>query len=822
MKRIIVSTIGLLLAGTSGVARAQNPAGPASGPPPAAGEVQGTIVAADNSAPISRPAVAVRSKKDSSQVTGAMGTADGTFRIQGLRPGAYYLRVSGIGFTPINTGEFTITPAAPVANVGSLKLQRFAVNLQSVQVTGQTPTMVIEPDRNTYKAKDVAPAAANASDVLQATPSVEVDGDGKVSLRGNENVVVQINGRPTPITGTQLAAYLKQIPANIVERVEVVPNPSAKYDPEGMAGIINLVLKANTDLGYSGGLTLGGGTSNRYNGSGNLGYQSGPWTLFQTLGFNTDNRDIVGINDRERLTPSGGSASFTNQDLFGETGNRGYNSTSSIEYKVTPRDVVANSLMLNRRRGTDGQLSNYTELDATQTPTDEYFMLRNNLATGWLVDNTVSWKRTLEPRKHELSTELRFNRSVDDDGTNLARQEIAAPGSTGAQSALERDDVNAISKQLNAQLDYTRTMTAHTKLETGYKGTERWLDRDYRVMKDALGDGNWVPSSLSNAFNFDETVHAGYAVISETVGKFDLQQGLRGELADRNFTLGSQNYPKKYNSLFPSAVVMYKPTDAIQAKLSYSRRIRRPGTQELNPFPVFFDQQNVFIGNPNLNPEYTDAFELGLSKTGQLGSIQLSPFYRRTTNVIRVNINTDAVIDGRSVTSVSFENLATGTSWGSDLNGNLKLGPKFNGFAAFNVFKMVTDGGSQSALSSNAVTWSTRFNATTQFTPTVSLQAFYFYRAPVNIEKGRFEAQQMFQMSMRKKLYGDKASFSVRVADPFNTLKFRVKAGDDNITQLTERRFGVRATYFTFQYNFGQTPKIRMPKEEAPPPPVFN
>jgi outer membrane receptor protein involved in Fe transport len=242
----------------------------------------------------------------------------------------------------------------------------------------------------------------------------------------------------------------------------------------------------------------------------------------------------------------------------------------------------------------------------------------------------------------------------------------------------------------------------------------------------------------------------------------------------------------------------------------------------LNPFPVFFDQQNVFIGNPNLNPEYTDAFELGLSKTGQLGSIQLSPFYRRTTNVIRVNINTDAVIDGRSVTSVSFENLATGTSWGSDLNGNLKLGPKFNGFAAFNVFKMVTDGGSQSALSSNAVTWSTRFNATTQFTPTVSLQAFYFYRAPVNIEKGRFEAQQMFQMSMRKKLYGDKASFSVRVADPFNTLKFRVKAGDDNITQLTERRFGVRATYFTFQYNFGQAPKIRVPKEEAAPPPVFN
>ncbi|HEY0529587.1 MAG TPA: TonB-dependent receptor [Gemmatimonadaceae bacterium] len=819
MKRILVTTLGLLFA-ASATTQAQNPGAPgaAAGPPPAAGEVSGTIVAADNSGAVTRPAVAVRNKKDSTLVAGTMGTADGTFRVQGLRPGAYYLRVSGIGFTPTNTAEFTITPAAPVATVGTVKLARFAVSLQSVQVTGQAPTMVIEPDRNTYKAKDVAPAAANASDVLQATPSVEVDGDGKVSLRGNENVVVQINGRPTPITGTQLAAYLKQIPANIVERIEVVPNPSAKYDPEGMAGIINIVLKANTDLGVSGGLNVGGGTSNRYNGSGNLGYQTGPLTLFSTIGFNTDNRGISGINDREQLNPSPNVPAFTNQDIAGQTGNRGYNATGNVEYKVTPRDVLANSLMFNRRRGTDGSLAAYTELDANQALTAEYLMLRNNHTTGWLIDNTASWKRTFEPRKHELSTELRFSRGVDKDGTLLNREEVTSH----SQSAFESDATNAPTKNLNAQLDYTRPLTAHSKLETGYKGTERWLDRDYTVLKDVAGDGNWVPSNLTNSFNFNETVHAAYGVISETVGKFDLQQGLRAEHADREFTLGGQNNPYKYNSLFPSAVVMYKPSDATQLKVSYSRRIRRPGTQELNPFPVFFDQQNVFIGNPKLNPEYTDAFELGASKSGTLGSIQLSPFYRRTTDVIRVNINTAAVIDGRNVTSVSFENLATSNSWGTDLNGSLKLGPKFSGFAGFNVFKMVTDGGSQSVLSSNAVAWSTRLNATTQFTPTVSLQGFYFYRAPMNIERGKFSAQQMLQLSMRKKVYGDKASFSVRVSDPLNQLKFRVQAGDDNIQQITERRFGVRATYFTFQYNFGQTPKIRMPKEEAPPPPVFN
>jgi outer membrane receptor protein involved in Fe transport len=230
----------------------------------------------------------------------------------------------------------------------------------------------------------------------------------------------------------------------------------------------------------------------------------------------------------------------------------------------------------------------------------------------------------------------------------------------------------------------------------------------------------------------------------------------------------------------------------------------------------------VFLGNPSLKPEYTDAYEFSVSKSGALGSVQLSPFYRHTTDILRVDINTTAVIDGREVTSVSFQNLDKADSWGTDLNGSLKFGPKFNAFAGFNLFKMVTDGGSQSALSSNAVTWSYRVNATSTITPTVTLQANYFYRAPVKIERGRFDGMQMTNITMRKKLDGDNMSVAVRFADPFNTMRFRIVAGDDNLTQTTARRFGVRATFVTFQWNYGQAPKIRPPREEpAQPAPVF-
>src|SRR5687768_14724193 len=811
--------LGLLLAAFSS-AQAQGPgAAPAPGaqPPAPAGEVSGKIIAEDNSAPVARAAVAVRNKKDSSMVTGAMGGEDGTFKVQGLRPGTYYLRVSGIGFSPINTAEFTIAPTAQTASVGEIKLTRFAVSLQTVEVEGTTPTVTIEPDRNSYKAKDVAPAAANASDVLAATPSVEVDGDGQVSLRGNQNVVVQINGRATPMRGQQLGAYLKQLPATIVERIEVVPNPSAKQDPEGMAGIINVVLKQNTDLGVSGGVTLGMANADRYNGSGNLGYQKGNVTLFGSYGYITDDRGLTGLNNRERYDePTGVPLSFTDQLINGRNGFGGHNLTTTAEWQINKRDLLANNFSMNARQFLDKSETGYSELDADRDVLETYMRTRDTRNKALVLDNTISLKRVFEARKHELAGEVRVNRVDDDENTALSR--IDDPGTPAYEG--QRDHADAITTQLTGQVDYTKTLAARTKLETGYKGNTRLLDRDYSVVKDALGDGNWVNSALSNSFEFEETVNAVYGVLSHGVGKFELQGGLRGERATRNFSLANPagDYPYSKISLFPSGVVRYKASDATELKASYSRRVRRPGSFELNPFPNFFDPQNVFIGNPNLNPEYTDAVELGYSRTGQLGSVQLSPFYRRTTDIIRVNIEPEAIVDGREVTTVTFQNLATANSWGSDLNGSLRLGPKFNGFAAFNIFKMVTDGGSLSALQSDAVLWSFRVNGTTNISPTVSLQGMFFYRAPQKVERGEFSSFKMTNFTIRKKLDGDKASISVRFADPFNTNGFRVRAGDGALTQTTARKFGVRATFFTFQYNFGQAPKIRPPREDAAPP----
>lgn len=815
------AAVSLSLAAAGPLHAQQTPGRPPAAQPPAAGpgEIRGTVVDAESGNPVGSASVGVWSRADSALVAGAIARPDGTFRVQGLRPGRYWVRVTMLGYGSRNTAEITVAEgAAARADAGRIRLTKSAVALEGLDVTAERAVVAIAPDRNSYQTRDVAPAAATASEVLEAVPAIQVDADGRVSLRGNENVVVQINGRPSPIRGAQLASYLKQLPANGIDRVEVVPNPSARHDPEGMAGIINIVLKQNVDLGMSGGITVGASSEDRYSASGNLGYQRGAATWFATYGYTSDRRLSEGVNDRTRLGGQQSPLSFTEQDIDGRTGNDGHNLTASLDYRLSQRDVLSASVQANTRNSTDDALSRYVELDAGHDPTETYERVRDARTDSRMLDGSVAFRRTLVPQKHELSAEVRFNATEDEDRTDLWRQ---PSGGTGADRAdAEIQNLDARTRQLTAEANYTRPLAERTKLETGYRGYARWLDRDYTVLTDALGTGTYTPSDLSNALELDERVNAVYGVVSHGVGRVEMQAGLRAEHAAREFSLADsgEEFPHSYASLFPSGLVSYQMGEKTQVKLSYSRRIRRPGTQELNPFPVFFDLQNVFIGNPNLSAEYTDALELGYQYSARSGSVQVSPFYRRTSNVIRFIINTADTVAGREVTSVSFENLARGTSWGADVNGSLRLGQRFNGFGAFNVFKMVTEGGGgESSLSSNAVTWTARVNGTVNLTPRTSLQAMYFYRAPMNIERGRFSSSAMANVSLRHTLMNEKASVTLRVSDPFDTNRFRVEAGDDNIIQLTERTFNNRALHVTFQYNFGQAPRVRArPQDQQP------
>jgi ferric enterobactin receptor len=829
---VLGKTLAAALAlATASAAAAQTPGGtppagarPMGGPGAAqqqGGTVRGTVLNPQGQ-PVNGGQVAVWSAADSTLVTGAVARPDGTFRIDGLRPGRYYLKVSALGFTTATTPVVAITPQQREADVGTVRLAAGAVLLEGLTVTAEAAPAGFAPDRNTYSTRDMpSTSGGNATDVLQNVPAVEVDQDGKVSLRGNQNVAVQINGRSSPMTGDQLGNFLRQLPANMVDRVEVIPNPSARYEPEGMAGIINIVLKQNADLGLSGGVILGAGTGERYNGSGNLGWQQGDLTLFGSYGFRHDTRESTGLNYLERYTAAGSTpVSILDQDILGEGGMTSHLFNGSADYKLGARDVVSATGMVSLGDHENNTRNLYLESDAGGAPLSRY--LGENLLgfDDLTMDGALSWKRTITPQRHELSTELRWNRGDNEVQNDFREQVLTLQNGDPANAtpALQNLLTSSLNTTLSFQADYSRPLGERTKLETGYKGTRRMLDNDLSVTEYDYDASAWVDNALrSNAFEYDETVHAGYGVLSQGVGRVDLQAGLRVERTDREFYLENtdETFPKGYWSFFPSGLASFSLDDQQQLRFSYSRRIQRPDTRILNPFGFNEDQRNRFVGNPALEPEYTQSLELAYQRSMPWGSLQVTPYFRRTENAIR------RIREFRADTTITtFANLATSDSYGADVNGSVRMG-KVSGFASFSAFRQVTAAGNVGDnFSSDGIGWSARVSGNVQLTPRLDLQGFVMYRAPMDVEQGRMGSFVMSTLALRQKVMGDKGSLSLRVVDPLNRMGFSSETTDPLYYQLNERRFGARAAYLTFSYNFGQTPRLRnRPQQtEAPEP----
>ncbi|HEX5869174.1 MAG TPA: TonB-dependent receptor, partial [Longimicrobium sp.] len=737
--------------------------------------------------------------------------------------GRYYLRVSSMGFSSATTPVVAVSPQAPAADVGTVRLATAALQLEGLTVTAEAAPAGFAPDRNTYSTRDMpGTTGGNATDVLRNVPAVEVDQDGKVSLRGNQNVAVQVNGRPSPMTGDQLGSFLQQLPANMVERVEVIPNPSARYEPEGMAGIINIVLKQNADLGLSGGMIAGVGTGGRYNASGNLGWQAGALTLYGSYGLRHDARNSTGENYLERYGAGGSPISFLDQEIDGDFDMTSHLFNGSADLKLSPRDVLSATSMFSVGEFANNSLNTYEERDGSNALVRRYVGENGVGFNDFTMDGSLAFKRTITPQQHELSAEMRYNRNDHDNENDFTERLLTLAGDDANDTPLLQNlHTDAITTSMSLQADYTRPFGERTKLETGYKGTMRGLDNQLAVSEFDYCQDAWVSNGLrSNAFEYDETVHAGYAVLNQGVGKVDLQAGLRTEYTSREFFLENtgETFPKDYWSFFPSGLAALNLDDQQQLRLSYSRRIQRPDTRLLNPFGFNEDQRNRFQGNPALEPEYTQSLELAYQRSLPFGSLQVTPYFRRTDNAIR------RIREVRGDTTISsFENLDTSDSYGADVNGSLRMG-KVSGFASVSAYRTVTNAGSLGdSFNSDGIGWSARLSGNVAVTPRLDLQAFMMYRAPMDVEQGRIGAMTFSNVSVRQKVMGDKGSVSLRIMDPLNRMGFSSRTTDPLYLQLNERQFNGRAAYLTFTYNFGQQPRLRdrpagEPQEPVQPP----
>ncbi len=767
------------------------------------GEISGRVVGADGKS-LSAATVSIMSARDSSLVTGAIAANDGTFHIEGLRPGRYLARVSYVGFKTHIVGDIAITPRSMSVALGDVRLDIDELVGEEVRVRAEREFMSVDADRTIYNVRDQPiTKGGSATDVLRNIPSVEVDVDGNVSLRGSENVVVQINGRPVPLTGDALASYLESLPAGALQRIEVVPNPSAKYDPEGMSGILNIVLADNTDAGLSGSIEGGIGTLNTYSLGGSLTYGTGPWNLFTSYGFRSGDRNSEGSHRQENfyLDPMTTVADTSH----GDRSRTSHSLNTTVDYDFDKQNSLSLSTILGIRDGGSSQLTDYMFYDSAFTPYEHYDRSSDEDRSNLDADIRLGFAHVVSPSENEIHAELRYSWEKQDEDQAYHEMEYPIDGAVVSTTPAKQLVTQTERNQDGAlQVDIVHPVGVLGKLETGYKGSiERDASTFYSSSYD-YGVGEFRPDvNLNNDFVYDEQIHAVYALLDHTFGTLSLQAGLRGELAVTKFDLTTtgESFDHNYTSIFPSANVAWKPTEGQQLKASYSRRVNRPRRWMLNPFGDYDDPLFVRVGNPYLDPEYTDAIEIGYTNFTRATTFTVSPYYRNTTN----SFERVERLDTGGVTVMTWDNFASNESYGFEAIASVRLGSWLNAYANFNAYKFVADASNLSEdFSSSDVSWSARGNATVTMPFGTAVQLSYFYRAPRAIAGGEVSSFSSADLAITQKLFDDRVSIGLRVHDLFDQTGFSAERTTEQYHTAFSHRWGSRQAMLTVSYNFGR------------------
>lgn len=796
--------LGLAAAGLPSSVLAQDRSQPRLETQAPRGTVQGTVVEAATGAPIASATAALWNATDSSLVTGAITQDDGTFAIEGIRPGRYTLRVSFVGFQTQTFSDLAVTPQTPQIDLGRIALEEDTALLDEVEVTAEREAVEVGIDRTTYNVEHQPMTAGGSGiDVLEQIPSIEVDIDDTISLRGSENVAIHLNGKPAPMRGEALVGFLRGLSAESIKRVEVIPNPSARYEPDGMSGIINIVLAQDGGERLGGSVSANADTNERYGLSGNGFYGNGPWNVFANYGLRYGQRAFDGTQFRENryLDPT----TFLEQERLGERGGLSHTLNASADYRLSEQDVLSFSGLVSQRGSENENENRYVELDDARNPVDRYTRRTDGTGDDLNMDYRLAFKRTIAPSEHELAAEVRYEQEWEDDHSRYTEEQLVDGGTTTGNLIEEQAvDERERSREASAQIDYVRPLTDALQMEAGYKGSFERLDSRFYSETRTAPAAPFAPDvHLNNTFVYDEHLHAAYAILGADLGAFGVQAGLRFERAFTTFDLTTtgETFDNDYASFYPSAHLTYEPAEGRTVKLSYSKRVRRPSTWQLNPFGDYDDPTSRRVGNPYLTPQYTHAFEVGYSQFGGRYTVALSPYYRRTVDAITWSQRlTD---DG--VTLTTFENFATQDSYGAELIGTLRLGQRLRATGSFNAYQRVTDGSNvDTQLSTRAFGYSTRASASVSLPSGVELQLSQFYRAPMDVPGGRIDAFTRTDLALQKKLMDDRARLGLRVSDVFDTMGFNMRRESPEYYQTSSRSFNAQGLQLSFRYNFGQ------------------
>ncbi|NVJ88895.1 MAG: TonB-dependent receptor [Flavobacteriaceae bacterium] len=777
--------------------------------------ISGKVIDALSKQPLEYATIVIKNT-DNNKISGGITDAQGMFSVK-TPAGNYEISIEFISFKSKKFPKQNITKDL---NLGTISLSEDAKSLDEVVVIAEKTTVDIRLDKKIFNiGKDLSIRGGNASDVLGNVPSVQVDVEGNVSLRGNSNVTILIDGRPSALVGINGADALRQIPAEAIEKVEVITSPSARYDAEGTAGILNIILRKNKLVGFNGSLQLDSGYPERYGTAFNANWRTKKWNLFTNTGFRYNATPGNAFNDSKFLSPNAQNARVVESRFFDRLG-RSLFTSFGAEYYLNERSSIIANVVFNL--GND---------DDVNTNTINRFATNGNLNEATLrtesegedeerIQYTLDYVNNFDGNGKKLTVNLQYSTEVEDILNNITEFDTTQSNNiflNDLEQVLEDQDEN----RFLLQADYVVPVGESTQYEAGYRGNYRDIfNKFFLAERQVFPNGPLVPDAgLNNSFNYKEWVNAAYLQYGKKFGKFNLLAGLRYEYTNVEIAQQTSNTvdKKSYGNLFPTINLGYEIKDGDNITFGYNRRIRRPRGRFLNPFPSRSSESNIFSGNVDLNPVITDAFDIGFLK--RLGKFTLSTsLYYNTSNDNWEFIQEDTgdiTDNGDPVTRRFPINLSTENRLGFEFTLNYKPFKVWNINSDFNLFRVTSEGNYTNPNTMQTTDFGfentaffIRLNQKITLPSKIDLQINSNYRGPNRNAQSTNKGIFSMNIAASRDFFDEKASLSLNVSDVFNSrkrLSTTIIPGFSE--QYGEFQWRERQIRLSFVYRFNQNKK---------------
>ncbi len=785
------------------------------------GVVKGRILDSLSSAPVSFATIRIFKTSDGKLINGDISHDAGDFSIE-IPFGLYYAEIDFMGYESRKIKNIELSGENPTKDLGTIPLVTSVSTLDEVVVQADKSTMELSLDKKVFNVgKDLANAGGSANDILMNIPSVSVDPEGAVKLRGSDNVRILIDGKPSGLVSFKGGSGLQQLQASMIERVEVITNPSARYEAEGMAGIINIVLKKERNQGFNGSFEAITGHPTNFGGAANLNYRHKKINFFINYSIAYREQPGVGrlyqetydmdttVNGSDEQVYRGDTTFLLRQNTRGRINGFNTNIRGGLDYYFDEKNILTVSYLYRRSAVTrvtniryEDYLFDLSNMSSFTTRRQDEDEVEPNS------EYSLIYKKSYKQKGHELTGEIKYLDNWESSQQLFTQNSFQSDG-TPERSTLEKSFNDEFEKQWLFQVDYVKPIGKEGKFETGVRASFRDMVNDYVVVRQT-DEGEYEPlPGLDNVFLYDENIQAVYGILGNKTNKISYQAGIRAEWTDVKTTLKETPNgvnPRKYANLFPSAhLTLDLPKDnALQ--VSYSRRVRRPFYNDLSPFMTFSDSRNFFSGNPDLNPEFSNVFEIGHIKYFEKGSFSSSVYYRDSRDKIDRIRTVDEKGNSVTVTKNLLSEKATGVEFTSAYNPVTWWKLDFN----FNFFHADIDGSNiEESYKTTAYSWFARQTSRFTLPNNFDIQIRGNYEAPQNTAQGKRKALYYADLSMSKDVMKGRGTINFSVLDVFNTR--RIRSVSEGMNFYTDSDFQARRRQFnlTFNYRIKQSKQVK-------------